>query len=46
MPNGNIKITGVNMPEGYQTEKTLPEDIVKWLEDNPAPVKKDRKKKK
>ena len=46
MPNGNIKITGMNMPEGYQTEKSLPEDIVKWLEENPAPVKKDRKKKK
>lgn len=46
MPNGTIKVTGMPMPDGIVTEKTLPEEIAKYLEDNPAPVKKDRKKKK
>ena len=27
MPNGTIKVTGFDMPEGYVTDKVLPEDL-------------------
>ena len=46
MPGGNIRITGLPMAEGMVTEKALPEEIVKFLEDNPVKAKKERSKKK
>jgi curved DNA binding protein len=44
MPSGNLKITGLPLPEGITSEKTLPEDIAKVLATS-SKKKKNKKKK-
>ena len=45
LPGGNIKITGLPIPNFIVSEKTISDEIKTVLEENPEKKKKDRKKK-